>query len=53
MSETTTQQTNYSTPDEMNEEQKAFSYGQQALSKGPSLMAGAGQANFADDDSPF
>ena len=39
--------------DEAQEEQKAFSYGQQALSKGPSLVAGAGQANFADDDIPF
>lgn len=39
--------------DEMHEEQKSFSYGQQALSKGPSLVAGAGQPNFADDDIPF
>lgn len=36
------------------EEGRMFSYGQQSLSKGPSFTAGAGQANFADDDTiPF
>lgn len=36
------------------EEGQMFAYGQQAVSKGPSFTAGAGQANFADDDTiPF
>lgn len=36
------------------EESQMFAYGQQAVSKGPSITAGAGQANFADDDTiPF
>lgn len=44
-------QGNFDTSKDVQEEQKAFSYGQQALSQGPSV--GAGQANFSDDDLPF
>lgn len=43
-----------STSEDTSDESKVFSFGQQAISKGPSVMAGAGQANFAqDDDIPF